>query len=96
MAAPFHEKDAILLDSLLKIGHNTELMKYLLPLQDALVDILALEVGEKEALKLRQGQALFSSHGEEDVALIMCEGVPQALAEVRKGLIKALRVFNIE
>jgi tRNA U55 pseudouridine synthase TruB len=57
MAGPFHEKNAILLDSLLQIGHNTELMKYVLPLQDALVDILALEIQDIETVKLRQGQA---------------------------------------
>ena len=87
MAGPFHEKNAILLDSLLEIGHNTELMKYVLPLQDALVDILALEIQDIEAVKLRQGQTIFSSHKErEDVVLILCEGVPQALAKVREGV----------
>jgi tRNA pseudouridine55 synthase len=95
MASPFHEKIAILLDSLLKIGHNTKLMQYILPLQDALADILALEVEGKEALKLRQGQVLASPHKGEGIVLITCEGVPQALAEVRAGFIKTLRVFNI-
>lgn len=97
MAGPFQERNAILLDSLLQIGHNTELIKYVLPLQDALVDILALEIQGIEAVKLRQGQTIFSSHKErEGVALILCEGVPQALAKVGEGGITPLRVFNME
>jgi len=97
MAAPFSEKNAILLASLLDIGHNSELMKYVLPLQDALVDILALEVEDIEVAKLRQGQVICSSfEGAEKVALILSEGVPQALAKVGEGLITPLRVFNIK
>lgn len=95
-AGPFLEADAILLDSLLEIGHNTELMKYVLPLQDALADILALEIQDIEAAKLRQGQAIFTSYKEtKDVVLILSEGVPQALGKIEQGWIKPLRVFNI-
>ena len=97
MAGPFQEKDAILLDSLLEIGHNTELIKYVLPLQDALVDILALEVQGVEAAKLRQGQVISFVHkGTEEVALILCEGVPQALTKIREGCVTPIRVFNME
>lgn len=97
MAGPFHEKDAILLDSLLKIGHKTELMKYVLPLQDALADILALEVDSIEATKIHHGQAIPSSYEEEkEVVLIMCEGVPQALAKIKERSIMPFRVFNID
>jgi tRNA pseudouridine55 synthase len=95
-AGPFQEKDSILLDSLLKIGHNTELMKYVLPLQEALADILALEVQHAEAVKLRNGQAISLAHtGQEEVVLIHCEGIPQALARARNGQIVPLRVFNM-
>ena len=97
MAGPFHEKNAILLDSLLQIGHNTKLVKYVLPLQDALVDILALEIQDIETVKLRHGQAICSSHKElEQVVLILCKGVPQALAKIGQGLITPLRIFNME
>ncbi len=96
-AGPFQETNAILLDSLLQIGHNTELMKYVLPLQDALVDILALEIQGIEAVKLRQGQTIFSSYKKrEEVVLILCEGVPQALAKIGEGWVTPLRVFNME
>jgi len=73
------------------------LIKYVLPLQDALVDILALEIQGIEAVKLRQGQTIVSSHKErEDVALILCGGKPLALAKVGEGRITPLRVFNME
>lgn len=97
MAGPFHEADAILLDSLLEIGHKTELMRYVLPLQDALADILALEIQDVEAVKLRQGQAILTSHKEtEEVVLILCGEVPQALGKIEQGWVTPLRVFNIK
>lgn len=95
MAAPFLENDAILLDSLLKVGHNSELMNYVLPLQEALADILALEIEGIEAVKLRQGQTLLSPHGDQEVVLVMCEGKPLALGKVKEGRLSPLRVFNI-
>ncbi|MBS0271812.1 MAG: tRNA pseudouridine(55) synthase TruB [Proteobacteria bacterium] len=97
MAGPFLEQNAILLDSLLKIGHKTELMKHVLPLQEALADILALEVQDIEAVKLRQGQTIpVTLQEKEDVVLVLCRGVPQALAKAGEGKITPLRVFNIE
>jgi tRNA pseudouridine55 synthase len=95
-AGPFQEKDAILLDSLHKIGHNTELMKYILPLQDALVDILALEVEEAEAAKLKQGQSIVSTHTDEEAILVLCKGTPLALASIKEGALRPFRVFNID
>ncbi len=97
MAGPFHETNAILLDSLLKIGHNSQLKEYVLPLQDALVDILALEIQDVEVVKLRQGQTIsFSYAGAEEVVLILCKGVPQALSTIKQGRIIPFRVFNME
>lgn len=94
-AGPFNEKNAILLDSLHNIGHNTELLPSVLPLQDALVDILALEVGHQEATRLQHGQSIPTAVLAEGKALILCEGVPLALAQVSGGGIVPLRVFNI-
>lgn len=94
-AGPFHEKDAILLASLSKIGHNTEGMGYVLPLQDALADILALEIEEDGVLKLRQGQSITTSHQDDEVVLVVCRGIPQAFAQIEKGTLKPLRVFNL-
>ena len=96
MAAPFHERDAILLDSLLEIGHKEELAGHILPLQGALADILALEVGHEDAAALRHGRALPSFSMEEGVVLLTCETKPQALGRVEGGLIKPIRVFNLD
>jgi tRNA pseudouridine55 synthase len=97
MAGPFHEKNAILLDSLIDIGHKAELSSYILPLQDALADILALEVTEIEGAKLRQGRTISSpSAVVADVVLILCKGVPLGFAKAGEGMIIPVRVFNID
>jgi tRNA pseudouridine55 synthase len=96
LAAPFSEEKSILLDSLLKVGHNSELMNYVLPLQEALADILALEMGSIDTVKLRQGQSINMPHmGEKDTVLVMCEGQPVALSKVKEGKLIPIRVFNI-
>lgn len=96
MAGPFHEKNAILLASFLDIGHKTELIKYVLPLQDALADILALEVEDVDGAKFCQGRTILSScEVEEDRVLILCKEVPLGFAKISKGVIHPLRVFNI-
>lgn len=95
-AGPFHEKNAILLASLLEIGHKTELTKYVLPLQDALDDILALEIADIEGAKFSQGQTLLSSEkGREGTVLVLCKGIPLGFAQVKDGFLKPLRVFNM-
>lgn len=96
-AGPFHEKNAILLDSLTDIGHKAELSSYVLPLQDALADILALEVTEIESAKFRQGRTISSSSSvAEDVVLVLCKGVPLGFAKASEGQISPTRVFNID
>jgi len=96
MATPFHEKDAILLDSLLNIGHKVELEAHVLPLQGALADILALEVGHEEAAALHHGRPIPSPLMDERIVLLTCNTIPQALGRVEAGLIKPIRVFNLK
>ncbi|MBA3813137.1 MAG: tRNA pseudouridine(55) synthase TruB [Alphaproteobacteria bacterium] len=96
-AGPFHEKNAILLATFADIGHKTELINYVLPLQDALADILALEIEDIDGAKFRQGRTVFSSYTtEEKPVLILCRGVPLGFAKVSEGHIVPLRVFNIK
>jgi len=96
MAGPFHEKNAILLASFLDIGHKTELTEYVLPLQDALADILALEIADVNGAKFRQGQTVLSSHqAREGAVLVLCGGVPLGFAKVNEGCLIPLRVFNM-
>jgi len=95
MAAPFHERNAILLDSLLEMGHKEELLNHVLPLQGALADILALEVGHEDAKALRQGRTISSQGMPEGTILVTCGTTPQGLGRVEDGLIQPIRVFNI-
>lgn len=97
MAGPFHEKNAILLASFLDIGHKAELANYVLPIQDALADILALEIKDIDEAKFRHGQTFLSSPTTtEDTVLIMCKGSPLGFAKINKGWISPLRVFNLD
>ena len=96
MAGPFHEKNAILLASFLEMGHKTELNKYVLPLQDALADILALEVDDADGAKFCQGRTILSScTAREDAVLVLCKGVPLGFAKMNDGCLTPLRVFNM-
>lgn len=96
MAGPFHEKNAILLDSFLDIGHKTELTKYVLPLQDALADILALEIEDVDGAKFRQGRTVLSPYeSREEAVLVLCKGVPFGFAKLSDGRLTPLRVFNM-
>jgi tRNA pseudouridine55 synthase len=96
MAGPFHEKNAILLASFLDIGHKTELIKYVLPLQDALADILALEVEDDDGAKFCQGRTIISSSKEKgEVVLVLCKGLPIGFAKMSDGCLIPLRVFNM-
>lgn len=96
MAGPFHEKNAILLASFHEIGHKPELTKYVLPLQDALADILALEVEDIDGSKFCQGRTIPSSHQtREDAVLVLCKGMPLGFAKINDGFIKPLRIFNM-
>jgi tRNA pseudouridine55 synthase len=95
-AGPFHEKSAILLASFLDIGHKAELADYVLPIQDALADILALEITDSEAAKFRQGQSLLSPRPTgEGAVLVTCKGLPLGFATIEEGRLKPLRVFNL-
>lgn len=95
LATPFHERDAIMLDSLYEMGHKEGLLGCLLPLRAALADILALEVGHEEALDLHYGRSISSSYQDEEVVFITSGGIPQAMGRIEGGLIKPVRVFNI-
>ena len=72
-------------------------MNYVLPLQDALADILALEVDNIEAVKLRQGSNHFTSHkgGNADLIASVTMKNRWALAKSMKGVLAPLRVFNM-
>ena len=98
---PFHQGNAISLESLAGVGHGPQLRGFLLPIKTALDDIPALALTESEARRLRAGQTLvvaslddsaFSGQGGTILAL---EGERLvALARIEDGLLRSLRVFN--
>lgn len=88
----FSIEDAKCLVNLDNIVHNIE------PITFALGDILAIEVSETQAKRLKNGLQIFleshanSSHS---VVQILLDGVLQAVACIDNGNCRSLRVFNI-
>ncbi len=84
--------DAIMLANLDKIVHN------ILPVTYGLGDILAIEVTEAEARRLKNGLNIFlESHADNSIPAvqILLNGVLQALVCLNKGVCVSTRVFNL-
>jgi len=102
---PFTEADSISLDKLEAFGHSAPDSGHLLPVATALADIPALALTEAEARRLTQGQAIAAlpvasrsplrdiSQG--DVVSAMFGERLVALAEIRGGEIRPVRVINL-
>lgn len=95
-AGPFNEIHSFSLDSLRDLSHSGRIDDAILPLQKGLDDILALDVDDKVAKKLRFGQkvAITLSQNEKKV-LVVCGNEPVAIAQVVNGFITPKKVFNI-
>ncbi len=101
---PFTEKVAISLDCLADLVHSARLAEALLPPATVLDDIPALALTDIEARRLRQGQPIAalpvaSRSPKADIVQgapmrAMAGGRLVALAEVRGGEIRPLRVIN--
>lgn len=94
-AGAFGENDAISLDCVEALGHSSALAEQLLPVEAALVDIPALDLTETEAKRLRHGQAIAATGGDEGVVCAMLDRRVVALAECEAGMLRPVRVFNI-
>lgn len=96
---PFSVDNAFSLDSFCEMGHKAQTDNSILPLQSVLDDILAIEVTEEEAQRLRYGQRLFRSDmitSEEVPVLIQTQtSKPIALGLIQAGRLSPYRVFNI-
>ncbi len=102
---PFKETDAISLDKLEALGHSARLEDWLLPVETALDDIPALALTGAEARSLRLGQSIpalpvanrtsLQGVGQDDILIAMNEGKPVALARIRGGEIRPVRVLNL-
>ena len=95
----FYEKDSILLDSLLALEHSRDKFKALLPVERALDDIPALQITPVEAERIRMGQRIpyFGKRFMENQnSVAICDGVVIALITLNSGIIRPVRVFNIQ
>ena len=102
---PFAEEDAISLEKLAALGHSAPLADYLLPVETALDVIPALVLTEAEARRLQRGQPLpvlpvasrspLTDIAQGAVVCAMAEGRLVALARIRGGEIRPLRVLNV-
>ena len=92
---PFDESVAFLLDKLEDMGHKGALDDLLLPVEAALADIPAVPVTGPEADRLRFGQAIRVQHSVEGTIYATVEGRPVALAKIRAGEVRPVRVFNL-
>jgi tRNA pseudouridine55 synthase len=91
-------EDAITLANLEKLVHNSETEKSLLSVVHGLGDILAIEVTSAQAKSLRNGLKIFletHSQTSQTIAQILSGGILQAMVSVEQGLLKPLRVFNL-
>ena len=102
---PFTEAAAIPLDIIDTLGHSDGLKERLLPVGAALDGIAALNLTEAEARRLRRGQPVavlpvasrssLKHLSRDAVVCAMAMGQPVALARVKGGEIRPLRVLNL-
>ena len=92
---PFDESGAFLLDKLEDMGHKGSLDELLLPVEAELADIPAVPVTGSEADRLRFGQAIRVPHSVEGIIYATADGRPVALAKIRAGEVRPVRVFNL-
>jgi tRNA pseudouridine55 synthase len=102
---PFNESAAIPLDKIDTLGHSDGLKERLLPVGAALDDIPALNLTEAEGRRLQRGQPVavlpvasrsaIKHLSKDAVFCAMAMGRPVALAKVKGGEIRPLRVLNL-
>lgn len=102
---PFGETEAIPLDKFRTLGHSAVPQEYLLSVGAALAGIPAISLTEAEARRLQQGRpiAALPVASRSSLTQAACGGVvyamacgrPVALAQVRGGEIRPLRILNL-
>ena len=92
---PFNEKVAISLDIMETLVHSARLAEQVLPVDTALADIPALELTEYDALRLRSGQTIAVNGTDCETIRVTTGKRLVALAKIRTGHLRPLRVFNL-
>ena len=91
----FAETDAISLEALASVVHSGALCEYLRPVETALDDIPALAVTGGQADRLAHGQAVHVLGSDPGLVRVALDGRLIALADVRDGRARPVRVFNL-
>lgn len=94
-AGPFALDRAISLDKLEEVAKGAPLENILLPLEAALVDIPALNLGPEQARAVRQGRVLAGLPQDDGLCWARTGSVPVALMEVSSGEARVVRGFNL-
>ena len=102
---PFDESAAISLEMLEELGHSAAASPILLPIETALDGIPALALSDREAEKLRNGQAVpvlrpqdrerIATAGDDGIVLALEAATPVALVRVDGIQIRPVRVLNL-
>jgi len=102
---PFHESDAISLDSLESLGHSARLEEAVLAVMTVLDDIPALALSQVEAGNMRHGMSVpvdcvlartpDVTVDEGDTVVATDGALPVALARIEGGFIRPVRVLNL-
>ena len=102
---PFEESASISLEMLEELGHSAAASPILLPIETALDGIPALALSDREAEKLRNGQAVpvlrpqdrerIATAGDDGIVLALEAATPVALARVDGIQIRPVRVLNL-
>ena len=102
---PFAESASISLEMLEELGHSAARSPILLPIETALDGIPALALSDREAERLRNGQAVpvlrpqdrerIATVGDDSIVLALDAAKPVALARVDGLQIRPVRVLNL-
>ncbi len=100
----FNIKNSISLDFLVNLKHKSKIKNLVLPIMEALDDILVLKINKTESVKLKFGQKLklernkfkdILTSDEVKVLLACYKNIPVALIKIADNYIQPIRVFNI-
>ena len=94
-AGPFHEEQAISLDSAEEIAKGAPIENLLLPLEAGLDDIPVLTLEPDSAQAVRQGRVLSDLPHSDGLHLARLGNTPVALMEIEAGSAKVVRGFNL-
>ena len=91
----YRAADAISLDKLETLVHSGALFEHLRPVETALDDIPALAVTDEQADRLKKGQAVHVLESAPGRVCVAANGRLVALADVKDGKARPVRVFNL-